>query len=72
MFNSAADIKRAIDDGLHVKWATDAYDCIKDNLGQYLIICRVNDYCIGLTWQDGETLTGQLDQFYIVPGRVTK
>lgn len=59
------EIKQAIADGKKVKWASDAYDVIKDNIGQYLIICNLNEYTIGLTHQDKITMNGKEDQFYI-------
>jgi len=43
------EIKKHIDDGHKVTINNRAYKLIKDNLNQYLIICLLNDYCIGLT-----------------------
>lgn len=37
----------------------------RDTLGQWLIICDSNESCIGLTWQDGVTVNGKPDEFFI-------
>jgi hypothetical protein len=58
------EIKAAIDEGRTVYHQTPNYQVIRDNLGQYLIQCRSNDYCIGLTWQDGKTLNGKPYEFF--------
>jgi hypothetical protein len=42
------EIKAAVDAGVTVKCGNDAYNVIKDNIGQYLIVCTLNNYCIGL------------------------
>ena len=59
------EIKDAIDSGKRVYVDNPAYEVIKDSRGQYLIKCTHNDYCIGLTWADGETLNDLEDSFYI-------
>ena len=51
-------IKRLVDAGITVYSGSKAYRVIKDNIGQYLIHCDINGYCIGLTWKDGKTLNG--------------
>jgi hypothetical protein len=61
------EIKKAVDDGLTVHWANELYTVIKDKIGQYLIHCRSNDHCIGLTWMDNTTLNGDETEFYIKP-----
>lgn len=61
------EIKKAVDEGKTVHWASPAYEVMKDTFGRYNIICILNDYCIGLTWQDGVTMNGDEDQFYIKP-----
>jgi len=60
-----AEIKQAIEDGNKVHWSSDAYDVIKDSVGQYLIVCNLNDHCIGLTWRDEVTLNGMEEEFYV-------
>jgi hypothetical protein len=59
------DIKKAVDNGLNVYHHNKAYKVIKDDLGQYLIYCTLNGYCIGLTWRDNKTLNGKIDNFFI-------
>lgn len=63
-FASAAEIKRAVDQGQDVRWESDGYRVVKDSIGQYLIQ-YVDGYAIGLTWRDGVTLNGKLDEFYL-------
>ena len=57
------EIKTALSQGKRVFHQNANYEVIRDNLGQYLIKCRLNDYCIGLTWQDGKTLNGKPEEF---------
>ncbi len=59
------EIKTAVDSGQTVHWATSNYRVVKDSIGQWLIYCDTNGHCVGLTWQDGETLNGGPDDFYI-------
>lgn len=59
-----AQIKAAVESGQRVFWVHAGYEVIKDNIGQWLIICHANQYCTGLTWQDGETVNGEPDQFF--------
>ena len=58
------DIKQTIEKGGRVYHQSPSYEVIKDRIGQYLIKCHLNDYCIGLTWQDGKTLNGREYEFY--------
>jgi len=58
------EIKAAVEAGKAVHWSNDAYKVVKDKLGQWLIVCTLNDYTIGLTWQDGVTLNGREEDFY--------
>lgn len=59
------EIKHAVEDGKHVYWANIAYEVVKDSTGQWLIECCLNGHCIGLTWEDGVTLNGSPEQFFI-------
>jgi len=59
------EIKQAIKENKKVYWSNELYEVIKDKIGQYLIICKDNDYCIGLTWKDGKTLNGDEKDFFI-------
>lgn len=58
--SEANAIRQAVDEGKTVYVGTLAYKVIKDNIGQYLIFCVLNDYCVGLTWRDGVTLNGKV------------
>ena len=58
------EIKHAVLSGKTVHWATGNYVVIHDEIGQWLIKCLVNDYCIGLTHRDGVTVNGKENEFY--------
>ena len=58
------EIKAAVEAGHTVHWATESYRVVKDNIGQWLIHCTINDSYIGLTHADGVTLNGREDQFF--------
>ena len=58
------EIKQAIQEGKKVFWANTNYEVIKDNIGQYLIKCRLNGRCIGLTWLDNSTMNGEEKDFF--------
>ena len=59
------EIKEAIAEGKQVFWSSSYYEVIRDSIGQFLIYSRCNNSYIGLTWQDGVTLNGSEDNFYI-------
>ena len=63
------EIKKAVDAGKAVKCGSDIYNVIKDNLGQYLIVCTANNYCIGLHGIEGtqyeNKMNGHESEFYI-------
>ena len=59
------EIKANVESGQTVHWASQAYRVIKDNVGQWLIQCDINGYCIGLTWRDGVTMNGKESQFFV-------
>ena len=58
------EIKQAIQEGKKVFWANRNYEVIKDSIGQYLIKCRLNGHCIGLTWLDNSTMNGEEKDFF--------
>lgn len=60
------EIKQAIAEGETVCWAIPSYRVIRDNIGQFLIICLLNGHCIGLTWRDHITLNGKEHDFFIL------
>lgn len=59
------EIKDAVESGKTVHWSHEGYVVIKDRIGQWLIHCLSNDNYIGLTWQDGVTMNGRPEQFYV-------
>ena len=59
------EIKEAVQAGKTVHWASDAYEVVCDNIGQWFIHCTLNDSYVGLTHTDGVTMNGREDQFYI-------
>lgn len=59
------EIKKAIDAGQKVYWCNRGYQVIKDSIGQFLIKFIPNGHCIGLTGQDGVTLNGEPDEFFV-------
>ena len=65
-FTCAQDIRDAVDAGKQVRWEHDGYHVTKTKWGEYLIVCQSNQHAIGLTWSDGTTLNGKLQDFYIL------
>ena len=61
-----SEIKEAVDAGKTVHWSNALYSVIP-SCGDYLIKCSSNNHCIGLTWQDGVTMNGKEEDFYIKP-----
>ena len=61
-----AEIKNAVNKGRKVYCGNSAYQVIKDNIGQWLIKCSLNGYCIGLHGQEGTQYENQLngENFY--------
>jgi hypothetical protein len=58
------EIKQAVDAGKTVHWSNAGYTVIKDRNGAYFI--RFHDgNSIGLTWQDGVTLNGKPEEFFV-------
>jgi len=60
IYHNADEIKKAFEKGIKIYSDNDNYIVVKDRLNQYLIECTINNYCIGLTWQDNKTLNGKL------------
>lgn len=60
-------IKAAVIAGYVVNWSNNGYVVNCDSKDNWFILCTKNDTYIGLTWQDGVTLNGKPDQFYINP-----
>jgi hypothetical protein len=61
------EIKSAVESGKRVHWTNGLYEVVKDQIGQWFIVCHANGHAIGLTHQDGRTLNGCGGDFYI-PG----
>ncbi len=59
------EIKKAVDDGHKVHQHHEGYQVIRSKFGEYLINWVGSDWYIGLTWQDGKTMNGKEDEFYI-------
>jgi hypothetical protein len=59
------EIKAAVESGRRVFQHNRLYEVIKDNLGQWLIVCASNNYTIGLTWMDGVTMNGKPEDFFV-------
>ena len=59
------EIKEKVDAGFRVCWATPAYEVVHDEVDQWLVWCVDNDAYIGLTHQDGVTMNGSEDQFFV-------
>ena len=53
------EIKSSLKNNQRVFWSNASYEVIKDNIGQYLIKCHLNNTFIGLTWLDGVTMNGE-------------
>jgi hypothetical protein len=62
---SLDEIKAAVLVGKTVHWASRAYRVVQDEIGQWLIVCDLNEYAIGLTWRDGVTVNGEPKEFFI-------
>jgi hypothetical protein len=60
-----SEIKTALSENKRVFHQSPGYEVKRDNIGQYLIICSLNDYTIGLTHRDGQTMNGKEEEFYI-------
>ena len=63
-FMTLNEIKSSVESGERVFWKSQAYEVIKDRIGQWLLRCSINGNCIGLTWADGQTLNGKAEDFY--------
>ena len=61
---SFSDIEMAIYNGYTVHWKSSNYQVVKDKIGQYLLKCLSNSYCVGLTRTDG-TLVEDPKDFFI-------
>jgi hypothetical protein len=59
------EIKTNVNNGINVYWKNKGYKVIKDKYNQYLIVYYPNNHAIGLTWNDGITMNGNEEDFFI-------
>lgn len=62
---TAKEIKIAIKNGKKVFWKHSGYEVTRDKRGQFFIGATFNNHKIGLTWEDGVTLNGNEQDFFI-------
>lgn len=67
---TAQQIREAVDAGKTVTCNDDAYEVIKDNVGQYLIHFKGSDYYIGLTGMEGTEYAEHLNGSNFVIGAI--
>lgn len=64
------EIKTAVRNGKKVCHKSEIYQVnlhiFKSGEEQWLITCIINNYSIGLTWQDGTTMNGKENEFFIL------
>jgi hypothetical protein len=66
-YDSVQAIKDAVLEGKKVYWSNNTYEVRYDEKTKdFYQICVTNNYMIGLTWQDGVTLNGKLEEFYSI------
>lgn len=63
-----AQVKEAVLSGRTVHVGKPAYKVVVDSQGEWLIVCSLNGYTIGLTWLDGVTVNARPEDFFIAPG----
>ena len=59
------EIQAAVESGQIVCWSNSGYVVQKNRRGEFDIVCPQNGHRIGLTHQDGVTLNGKPESFYI-------
>lgn len=57
-------IKQAVTEGKTVCWSNGGYEVRKTG-NSFDIVCLWNNYTVGLTWQDGKTMNGKPEEFFI-------
>lgn len=60
---NAQEIMKAVDAGKKVYWSNKGYQVVKAK-GDYMIKAP-NGHMIGLTWEDGKTLNGKEEDFFL-------
>ncbi len=64
VFSTAQEIMAAVDRGESVYWHSLRYPVHKDHVGRYFI--GEGPGMVGLTWADGVTLNGRVDEFFVM------
>lgn len=59
------EIKDAVLAGKVVRWKNGAYEVIRDRVGQWFILCRLNGSLSSLTWADGVTMSEDPKDFFL-------
>lgn len=60
------EVKNYIDKGFDLRWGNDAYRIIKTpKLGEYQVICDLNNHCFGLCSDDERFINIDLNLVYI-------
>ncbi len=59
------EIKEAVLAGKVVRWKNGAYEVIRDRVGQWFILCRLNGSLSSLTWADGVTMSEDPKDFFL-------
>jgi hypothetical protein len=65
------EIKEAVLAGKAVHWNNGGYEVIRDRVGQWFILCRLNGSLTSLTWADGVTMSEREEDFFVAPEPVT-
>ena len=60
-----AEIKEAVLAGKVVRWKNGANEVIRDGVGQWFILCRLNGSLSSLTWADGVTMSEKPEDFFL-------
>jgi len=58
-------ITTSLDDGHRVYWHSKDYEVLKNATGQLKIKCRRSNSCIDLVLNDGVTLNGDPEDFFV-------
>lgn len=59
------EIKKAVDEGKTVHYTSSAYTVVKNRKNGEYYIAHTSGHMIGLTWDDGVTMNGKAEKFYI-------
>ena len=62
-YKDLATLTKAVDNGETVHWKSTIYRVVHSYEDQYLVMCSLNDHCVGLTSLDG-ILQGNIEDFF--------